>query len=479
MHAKGVTWTLAMLSALFGTGMIATSLVAVYYQTGHGYQFVISGAGVSLLGLIVMRLTGPAPTQLSHRDGFLIVALAWVVLSTFGAVPFWITGTCHSIADGLFESVSGMTTTGATVLTGLDNMPPSILFWRSMQQWLGGMGIIVLAVAVMPLLGTGGMQLLKAEVPGPVKDKLTARVTETARALWYVYLGITAICTLAYWWAGMGLFDAVNHAMTTVSTGGFSTHDASFGYYSLPRLHLIAALFMFLSGMNFALHFAALRGGGSLRLYFADEEFRTYTLWVVALVLLTGWLATSAGSDHWDMAIFDTISVISTTGFTVSDYSLWPPGATLLLLMAMFVGACAGSTAGGLKVIRILLLFRQGMRELRRLVHPHAILPVLLGKQRVAPSVTEALWGFAVLFMVCYFFIAMLVALTGVDMMTAISASAACITSTGPGFGGVGPAHTYAFLPDLAKVALTFGMILGRLEIYTIFLLLVPEFWRR
>lgn len=479
MHPKGVTWTLAMLSALFGTGMIATSLVAVYYHTGHAYQFIGSGVGVSLSGLIVMRLTGPAPKQLSHRDGFLIVALAWIVLSTFGAIPLWITGTCHSIADGLFESVSGMTTTGATVLVGLDKMPPSILFWRSMQQWLGGMGIVVLAVAVMPLLGTGGMQLLKAEVPGPVKDKLTARVTETARALWYVYLGITVACTLSYWWAGMTFFDAINHAMTTVSTGGFSTHDASFGYYALPSLHLIAALFMFLSGMNFALHFAVLRHGGSLRLYLKDEEFITYTLWTLALILLTGWLATRAGNEHWDKVIFNTISVISTTGFTVSDYSQWPSGATLLLLMAMFVGACAGSTAGGLKVIRVLLLFRQGVRELRRLVHPHAILPVMMGGQRIQPSVTEALWGFAVLFMVCYFFITLLVALSGVDMMTAISASAACITSTGPGFGGVGPADTYALLPDLAKFALTFGMILGRLEIYTIFLLLVPEFWRR
>ena len=479
MHARGVIWTLAMLSALFGTGMMATSLVAVYYQTGHAYQFLGSGAGVSLAGLVVMRLTGPAPTQMSHRDGFLVVALAWIVLSTLGAVPFWTTGTCHSLVDGLFESVSGMTTTGATVLTGLDHMPPSILFWRSMQQWLGGMGIIVLAVAVMPLLGTGGMQLLKAEVPGPVKDKLTARVAETARALWYVYLGMTGICTLAYWWAGMGFFDAVNHAMCTVSTGGFSTHDASFGYYSLPRLHMIASLFMFLAGMNFALHFAVLRQGGSLRPYFSDEEVRTYALWALALVLLTGWLSLVSDGDRWDMIIFNTISVVSTTGFTVSDYSLWPPGATLLLLMAMFVGACAGSTSGGLKVIRVLLLFRQGMRELRRLVHPHAVLPVLIGKRRVAPSVTEALWGFAVLFMACYFFIAVLVSLTGVDMITAMSASAACITSTGPGFGGVGPAHTYAFLPDPAKVVLMFGMILGRLEIYTIFVLLIPEFWRR
>jgi len=479
VHLKGVVWTLGILAALFGAAMMLPALVALYYHTDEAPHFVLAGSIVGLLGLAMMRLTGPAPKQLGHRDGFLIVAMAWAVLSMFGAVPFWTTGICDSVIDGLFESTSGLTTTGATILTGLDTIPHSILFWRSMLQWFGGMGIIVLAVAVMPLLSSGGMQLFRAEVPGPVKDKLTARVAETARVLWYLYLGMTAACSLAYWWAGMSGFDAVNHAMCTISTGGFSTHDASFGYYSLPRLHWLAAIFMFLAGVNFTLHFAAIRRGLSLRIYMADDEFRTYLMWLAVFICVIGLVSISPGGDGWDAVVFNTISIATTTGFTVSDYSLWPSGAGLLLLMVMLTGACAGSTSGGVKIVRVLLLSRQGMRELRRLIHPHAIFYVKLGKRSVNNNITQALWGFTVLFGACFAVIAMLVALSGVDMMTAVTASAACISDTGPGFGAVGPASNYAVLPDAAKGVLMFGMVLGRLEIFTFFVLLVPEFWRK
>jgi len=331
---------------------------------------------------------------------------------------------------------------------------------------------------VMPLLGVGGMQLFKAETPGPVKDKLTARVTETAKLLWYLYLGMTITCAVAYWLAGMTPFDAINHAMCTVAIGGFSTHDASFGYYHGITLQLLAIFFMVLAGMNFTLHFAAALRGFSLTAYWQDEEFKVYIAWILTLLVITLFLVGSTGQDEIIHIAFNVVSIATTTGFAVSDYSAWPPGIIMLLLMTMFIGACAGSTGGGMKVVRILLLFRQGMREIRRLVHPHGVIHVKMGKQRISSNVTEALWGFVVLFMVCYVIIATLVAFTGVDIVTAFTSAAACLTNTGPGFGQVGPASNYESLPDMAKSVLVFGMILGRLEIYTFFVMLVPEFWR-
>ena len=482
MNYRGVTWVIGILAVFFGLGMLAPGFVAVYYDAPHFMEFAGSGLIVSATGLMMMRIGGGAPAALSHRDGFMIVALAWVVLSLLGAVPYWLTGTAHSVMDALFESASGLTTTGATVLSGLDAMPRSILFWRAMEEWLGGMGIIVLAVAIMPLLGIGGMQLFRAEAPGPVKDKLTARVTETAKALWYLYLAMTGVCALAYATFGMSRFDAVTHAMCTVAIGGFSTHDASFGYFDNVALRLLGALFMFLAGINFTLHFAAVRRGLSLKTplsYFADDEFRTYLKWVLLLMLLVAAPTLAASAGSWDEVVFNVVAIATTTGFAVSDYSQWPAVVSMLLLVAMFTGACAGSTGGGMKIVRALLLFRQGMREVRRLIHPHATLPVMLGGARVGHAVVEALWGFFVLYMFCFILVAALVAASGVDMLTSLAAAAACITNTGPGFGQVGPAATYAGLPDFAKAALMFGMVLGRLEIFTFFVLMVPEFWRR
>ena len=365
------------------------------------------------------------------------------------------------------------------MLSGLDHLPRSILFWRSLQNWLGGMGIVLLAVAVIPLLGVGGMQLFKAETPGPVKDKLTARVTETAKVLWYLYLGMSVFCALAYWMCGMSWFDAINHAMSTMATGGFSTHDASFGYFDSSSLKLVAVFFMFIAGISFNLHFAAVLRGFSLRTYFQDEEFRFYAGWLSILVVMI-WLLVNAYGDVAEPidVLFNVISIATTTGFASSDYSQWVPGTMMLLLIATMNGACAGSTGGGLKIVRIMLLFRHGMREIYRLVHPHGVIHVKMGRIRIPSNVTEALWGFTVLFIVCYVVIATLLTFTGVDIVTAFTATAACMTSTGPGFGQVGPASNYQTLPDLAKSALIFGMILGRLEIYTFFVLLVPEFWR-
>jgi len=479
MHVRGVLWTLGILIALFGIGMMLPSLVALYFQTGNAHHFIVAGCSVSLLGLVCMRIAGEKPKRLSHRDGFLIVALAWLTLSILGAMPFWTTGTCTTIMDGLFESTSGLTTTGATILTGLDTLPPSILFWRSMQEWLGGMGIIVLAIAVMPLLGVGGMQLFRAETPGPVKNKLTARVTETAKVLWYIYLAMTLICTVLLWLAGMTWFDAINHAMCTVAIGGFSTHDASIGFYDSPLIRWLIILFMFLAGINFTLHFAALRRGFSLQGYVGDEEFQVYCKWLLFLIVSIAIIGYDSDHANWQDIVFNTVAIATTTGFAVSDYQLWPSATALLLIAAMFVGACAGSTGGGMKVVRVLLLWRHGIREIMRLIHPHALFPVKLGEQGINYKIMQTLWGFFILYMICYAVIAILLAITGVDILTALSATAACLTNTGPGFGEVGPASTYADLPQSGKGILLFAMILGRLEIFTFFVLLVPEFWRK
>jgi len=479
MHFLAVIRTLGILAGLFGLSMFVPAIVGFFDSHDHIRYFLISGVITIAVGLIMVRVGGKAPENLSHRDGFLIVALAWITLSMLGAIPFWVSGACTTFVDGLFESTSGLTTTGATVLSGLDQMPHSILLWRSMQEWLGGMGIIVLAVAVMPLLGVGGMQLFKAETPGPVKDKLTARVTDTAKMLWYLYLIMTMVTAMVLWLAGMTLFDAINHAMTTISIGGFSTHDASIGYFDSLEIRSFITFFMFLAGVNFTLHFAALRRGFSVHAYTADDEFRTYCKWLFSLLLIISVITLPGSHGAWDEVIFNTVSIATTTGFAVSDYAAWPPGTSLLLFAAMFIGACAGSTGGGMKVVRFLLLFRQGLREIHRLIHPHAIVHVKMGETRVSGSVVQAVWGFFVLFIVCYAIVAVLLACTGVDMITSLTAAAACITNTGPGFGTVGPASTYADLPDAGKGILMFAMILGRLEVFTFFVLLVPEFWRK
>jgi len=476
MHKKGVIWTIGILVSLYGCSMMIPALVSVYYDASHVVEFLQAGSIVVVLGLLMMRYGGKAPEQLSHRDGFLIVALAWLILSLLGAVPFWTTGTVTSVVDALFESASGLTTTGATILSGLDNLPHSILFWRSMQQWLGGMGIIVLAVAVMPLLGIGGMQLFKAETPGPVKDKLTARVTETAKVLWHLYLGMTAACALAYWLAGMTPFDAINHSMCTVALGGYSTHDASIGYYESTLIHMLSAFFMFLAGINFTLHFMSMKKGYSLHSYFSNDEFRYYTLWILLLVMLIGIQVEFTSSGAIGDVVFIVVSCVTTTGFSVTDYTLWPPATGLLLLAAMFIGASAGSTGGGLKMVRAMLLFRQGMREVRRLIHPHACLPVKVGEARVSSTIVEAVWGFFVLYIVTYGIVAILVSFSGVDMITAITSTGACLTNAALGFGDV--SSSFVTMPDSSKPILIFAMILGRLEIYSLFVILLPEFWR-
>ena len=408
----------------------------------------------------------------------------WTVLGVFGALPFLLSGQPSiSITDSIFESMSGLTTTGATVISGLDNLPRSILYYRQQLQWLGGMGIIVLAVAVLPMLGIGGMQLYRAETPGPMKDnKLTPRITETAKALWYIYLALTVSCGVAYWLAGMEPFDALAHAFSTVAIGGFSTHDLSMGFYNdQPLVEVVAIVFMFLSGVNFALHFLAWRSRGP-KSYFADTEFRVYAVILLLASVLTSiylyWTSTfETLSESVLRGVFQAVSIGTTTGYTVSEYHTWPGILPIMLLMMSFIGGCAGSTGGGMKVIRVVMLIKQGAREILRLVHPSAQIPVKVGNKALSDRVIEAVWGFFSLYVVCFCLMSLILVATGLDFVTAFSAVAACMNNLGPGLGDVG--SNYTSINDVGKWVLCFAMLLGRLEIFTLLVLLTPAFWRK
>jgi trk system potassium uptake protein len=481
MRTSVICKVLGSLLMLFSMTLVPPILVALWYgDNGHisfGLAFIITVA----TGLLLWYPVHHIKDDLRGRDGFIVTALFWVVLGVFGCLPFIFSeATELTLVDAVFESVSGLTTTGATVLTGLDYLPKSLLYYRQQLQWLGGIGIIVIAVAIMPMLGVGGMQLYRAETPGPSKDsKLTPRIAETAKALFIIYLSLTVSCSAAYWVAGMSLFDAIGHAFATVSMGGFSTHDTNIGFFNSPAIMFAGMVFMVLSGVNFALHFGAWRGR-SVRHYLRDPECRFY-----AWMLLTGIFTTvtylfyTHTFGFWSSALqgsFELVSMLTTTGFTTADFTVWPTFLPLFLFMFAFMGACAGSTSGGLKMIRVLLIIKQCVRETYRVIHPNALFPVKVGHSPVADSVVEAVWGFVVVYVAMYMLLMMLLLLTGLDFTTAFTAVGACINNLGPGLGAV--SEHYGNINSLAKWALCFAMILGRLEIFTLLVLFTPVFWR-
>ncbi|MEM7278840.1 MAG: TrkH family potassium uptake protein, partial [Pseudomonadota bacterium] len=407
----------------------------------------------------------------------------WLVLGAFGAAPFYFSEVpTLSLTDAVFESISGLTTTGATVITGLDALPKSILYYRQQLQWLGGMGIIVLAVAVLPMLGVGGMQLYRAEAPGPIKDtKLTPRITETAKALWYVYLGFTLLCAGSYWLAGMDVFDALCHSFSTVAIGGFSTHDLSIGHFQSSTIDLIAVVFMLLAGINFSLHFFSWRNN-SIRHYAEDPEFRAYiAILTVLTVIVAGTLALNneygSLSQNVTHGLFQAVSIATTTGFTTANYASWPGALPVILILASFIGGCAGSTAGGMKVIRWLLVYKQGTREITRLVHPNAEIPVRLGRKAVSYRVVDAVWGFFAVYIIVFGVTMIALMATGMDQVSAFSAVAASLNNLGPGLGEV--TAGFMSVSNPAKWIAVVAMVLGRLEIFTLLVLITPTFWRR
>ena len=468
---------------LSSSTLLPPIVTALIYDDGALWPFVEAFVLTLVTGFLLFLPVRHHRNELRLRDGFLVVVLFWTVLGVAGGLPIYLSGVYDiSATDSVFEAISGITTTGATVIVGIDDLPHSLLLYRQELQWLGGMGIIVLAVAVLPMLGVGGMQLFRAETPGPVKDtKLTPRITETAKALWYIYLGLTIACCLAYWMAGMSFFDAMSHSFSTVAIGGFSTHDASIGYFNSTAIQFIAIVFMLLSGINFAIHFTAFRHR-SLKPYQRDAEFRTYVLVLFVVSIITvGYLQLTHTFDSTAESIieglFQVVSIGTTTGFTTAEYYSWPTFLPVLLLYVSFIGGCSGSTGGGIKVIRILLLVKQGVRELRRLVHPSAQFAVKIGKKSMPEKVIEAVWGFFAAYFAISALMILLLMATGLDQETAFSAVAACLNNLGPGLGDVG--RNFASINDPAKWILCVAMLLGRLEIFTLLVLFTPAFWRK
>ncbi len=483
MHFGLIFKIVGVFLMLFSIVMLPPALTGMYFGDGDVKTFFLSFVWTFGSGLIIWMMFRRQNIILRTRDGFIVVVLFWTVLGLFGAIPFLLSDSLSiSVSDAVFESMSGLTTTGATVLTELDSLSHSIHLYRHLLQWLGGMGIIVLAVAVLPMLGVGGMQLYRAETPGPVKDsKLTPRIAETAKALWYIYLGLTILCAVVYDLAGMSTFDAICHSFSTIAIGGFSTHNESMGYFS-PTVQIISVVFMLLAGINFALHFFAWRSR-SVRVYFKDSEVKVYlTVLFFASIITTLYLyfhgthfKSFASALHH--GVFQTISIGTTTGYTTSSYWDWPSFLPVMLLFISFIGGCAGSTGGGMKVIRFIILVKQGMREILRLIHPNAAIPIKVGNKAMPNRVLEAVWGFFAAYVAAFSIILLLLMFTGLDQKTAFSAVAACMNNLGPGLGNVG-AH-YANINDVAKWILGFAMLLGRLEVFTLLVILSPAFWRR
>jgi len=459
------------------------ALIGWIYNDLSFAPFIKSFFLVLMIGAVLWFPVRDRKRELRLREGFLVVVLFWAVLGISGSAPFMFSNELQiSFVDAVFESISALTTTGATVITGLDDLPKSILFYRQQLQWLGGMGIIVLAVAILPMLGIGGIQLYRAEAPGPVKDsKLTPRIKGTAKLLWIIYLAFTIACALAYYAAGMDVFDAICHSFSTIAIGGFSTHDASMGYFSSHAIEFVAVFFMIISGANFSLHFLAWRSL-TIKPYKTDSEFRSYALMLIVLTVITLVYLYSQHvygslSESYFHAIFQVVSIATTTGFTTTDYSHWPGFLPVLLVFASFVGGCAGSTGGGMKVIRVLLLFKQGWREVSRLIHPNARIAIKLNKKRVERDIVQAVWGFFSIYVGVFSIFMLLLMAIEMDQVTAFSAVAATLNNLGPGLGDV--AANFKDVGDLSKWLLCLLMLLGRLEIFTLLVVLTPAFWRK
>ncbi len=470
-----------LLVLVIGAALLVPLLLALLWGEAAWRPLAVA-AGTTLgfgLGLHLL-LRRQAAEVLTAREGMAIVSCGWIAAGVFGALPFRL-GLELSWTDALFESVSGFTTTGSTVLADIEPLPRSVLFWRSFIQWLGGMGIIVLSIAILPFLKVGGMQLYKAEAPTPVPDRLRPHMRDTAKVLWKVYVLFTLAEAALLAAGGMGLFDAVSHALTTLPTGGFSPWNASIQHFDSLYVDLVILAFMVLAGINFTLHYRLLTGDGLA--FWRDPECRFYLLLVAGLVATVSVTIHGAVYEGWGDALrygaFQVVSILTTTGYATADYDRWPDAARLILFGSMFIGACAGSTGGGMKCLRVIVSLKHCYRELYLLIHPHAVSRLKLGGRPVAEDIAHSILAFVALYVLLFAAGALLLAFTGLDLVSAAGAAATALGNTGPGFGAVGPTLTFAPLPDLAKGILTCLMLLGRLEIYTLLILVVPEFYRK
>lgn len=467
-----------ILVILFSLSLTVPLLISLYYQDGAEYAYIKSIAIILLMGLVFSLFSPHEGKNLRTRDGMIITISSWLIMVFCGSLPFIFISSPLNIVDAWFESMSGLTTTGSTILVNIETLPMSLLFYRQLLQWIGGMGIILLAVAVLPVLGVGGMQLYRTEIPGPIKDtKLTPRITETAKLLWRIYIVLTIACAIAYKLAGMDTLDAINHSFSTVSIGGFSPHNSNFGYFDNPTIQLVAIVFMFLASMNFALHFYVWKRR-SLLPYWQDPEWRFFVVFVsltlIGMVIL--FLPQINDIKSLTATVFQSMSLITTTGYTLNNYNGFSLNILFFLFAFASIGCCAGSTGGGIKMIRFLLLIKQGYRECKRVVHSHGVFNVRLSGATVPDRILEAVWGFCSIYLVSFFMIMSLLLLSGIDHLTAWSATVATINNLGPALGDA--AVNYSAMTSSQKLILSFSMLIGRLEVFTFVVLLLPIAWR-
>lgn len=481
MSVRQILRILGVLMLIYSITLLPPFALSLYLDDGSATAFSAAWLEIVLLGLLAWFPNRRCREELTPRDGFVVVMLFWLVFGSIGAFPFLLAPHHElSLVDALFESFSGLTGTGSSVIADVDNIPPSLNYYRHQLCWLGGMGIVVLAVAVLPMLGIGGMQLYKAESPGVVKDKLTPRITQTAKALWIIYVGMTLVCLLAFRLAGMSWLDAVCHSFSTIATAGFSTHGASIGHFNSSLIEMITVFFMFAGAINFGLHFMALRRGRFVA-YWRDPELKFFTLSLALLIaLVTGMLwasSTLAPLEALRHSIFMSTSLLTTTGFVSTDFTLWPGILPFLIVSASFMGGMAGSTASGVKPLRMLLALKHSLREISRLLHPNGVFAIRLGRKAVSPNIIDAVWGFLTLYLLVFVVLMWSVMATGVDFTTAYGSVVCSLNNAGAGLGD--SASNYASLNEAAKIMLVAGMILGRLEIFTVLVLFTPAFWRR
>ena len=487
MNIKTILNILAAMLAIIGLSMLLPMLVSFIYSEANLSAYLYSMAGCLSVSIPVWFFTRRS-RKLTIKDGFALVTFAWIVVAIAGSLPFYLTGAIPNYTDAWFESMSGVTTTGATIIgnvntlpnleNGIESLPKGILFWRSFLQWIGGMGIIVFTIAILPLLGVGGVQLFKAEVPGPVADKIKPRVKETAKILWMVYVGFTVLQMTLLRLAGMPMFDAICHAFTTMPTGGFSTQNASIAAYNSPLIQYIIIFFMFVAGINFTLHFRAITG--SFKSLFKDYELKVYIAIIIIATLLI-FLSLSASNSDWShdsfmISLFQTVSIITTTGFGTSDYELWPYFCQLALFILMFFGAMGGSTSGGMKLTRIILLIKYAGTETKRMLHSRAIIPLRIGERSISDDIVRNTLGFFLIYLFIFVLTALVLTTFDLDLISAFGAAASAVGNVGPAFGEFGPTDNYALLNPIGKWMLSFCMLLGRLEIFTILVLFTKSF---
>ena len=493
LNFKIILHLMGLLLMVNGGFMLLSAIVSWYYKDGVLKEMLFSGAVALIVGGVVMLLTKKHRKEVQKKEGYIIVTFGWIFMSLIGTLPYIFTGAIPSFTDAFFETMSGYTTTGASILTDIEIIPRGVLFWRSITQWIGGMGIIVMAIAILPLLGIGGMQLFSAEAPGPGGDKLHPRITDTAKRLWLIYVGYTLAETILLKIAGMSFFDAINHSLATLGSGGFSTKNASVAFWNdNPMVQYIIIFFMFLAGSNFVLSYFAFKR--KFQKIFRDEEFQVYSIFIVGLTIIAAlliyfeadvvtssvlhpmiWGPFESAVRH---ALFQVLSIITTTGFVSADYTVWTPFLTIFFFGMMFLGGCAGSTAGGIKIMRHLIMIKNGVLEFKRTLHPHAILPVRYNRKAIPQPIVFNILGFFILYMLAFIVGTLVFSWMGLDFKTALGGAASSLGNIGPALGDLGPVDNYAYLPDAAKWWSSFLMLIGRLELFTVLILLTPFFWR-